>query len=178
MIYFAQAMVGGVSIAQKIDDASKSGRNNGGRLRWVPAYAGHFSSVSMVYPDGTTNLVNAALAASSTIDSDGDGIANGSDPTPFFEPAQVDFIATLNNVPSLSLQLCWHSIPAATNYVLFTTNLLSPNWHVLTNFVSPSIVPPVNGWPLTNTIFDVVNQHQQKYFRVRVDPNTATLYGQ
>jgi hypothetical protein len=172
VIYYAQAMVNGISMAGKLN------HKNNDHLRWVPAYAGYYSSTNLVYPAGVTNTINAALVASKSIDSDGDGIANGSDATPLFEPGQVAFTLTLTNVPPLSSRLCWHSIPAATNSVLYTTNLLSANWQVLTNFVSPTNVPPVNGWPLTNTVYAPVNPAQQKYFRVRVDPNTTLLYGQ
>jgi hypothetical protein len=172
VIYYAQAMVNGISMAGKLN------HKNSDHLRWLPAYAGYYSSTNLVYPAGVTNTINAALAASKSIDSDGDGTANGSDATPLFEPAQVAFTLTLTNVPPLSSRLCWHSIPAATNSVLYTTNLLSANWQVLTNFVSATNVPPVYGWPLTNTVYAPVNPAQQKYFRVRVDPNTTLLYGQ
>ena len=79
---FAQATVGGVSIAEKINNASLAGAN-GGRLLWVPQYAGYFSSTNLVYPDGSTNTVNAALAASKQVDSDGDGLANPATPPLF-----------------------------------------------------------------------------------------------
>src|ERR1039458_1617180 len=65
VIYYAQAMVNGASVAEKLNHL------NGNHLRWVAAYAGHFSSTNIVYPDGTTNTFNAALAQSSDIDSDG-----------------------------------------------------------------------------------------------------------
>jgi len=76
-IYYAQATAGGVSVAEKLD-----GRNNG-RFRWVSNYnCGFFSSTNLVYPDGSTNRVNAALAQSCNIDSDGDGTVNCVDLSP------------------------------------------------------------------------------------------------
>jgi hypothetical protein len=77
IIYYAQAVMNGISIAEKMNF------KNGGSLRWVTNYAGYFSSTNIVFPDGTSYPFNAALAQSSDIDSDGDGFVNGSDPTPF-----------------------------------------------------------------------------------------------
>jgi hypothetical protein len=124
-----------------------------------------------------TNTVNAALAASTDIDSDGDGIPNASDPTPFFVPGSVNFTMTVTNVPPLTAFLTWDTIPAATNYVLYRTNLVAMNWLVLTNFVSPTNVPPVGGWPITNTVSDPVNPAVPRFYRVQVDPNSTDLYG-
>ena len=65
VIYYAQAMANGVSVAEMLN------HKNGDHLRWVPTYAGFFSSTNLVYPPGVTNTVNAALAQSTNIDSDG-----------------------------------------------------------------------------------------------------------
>lgn len=177
VIYFAQAVANGTSIAAKIDEASKAGRNSGGRLRWVPAYVGNFSSITIIYPDGSTNVVNAALAASTSIDSDGDGTANASDPTPFFTSAQVNLNLAMTNIPPLTAVIKWNSIPGSTNYVYYTTNFSSTVWFTLTNFVSPVMVPPVGGWPITNTVFDVMNPLQTRYYNVKVSPSSTLLYG-
>jgi hypothetical protein len=181
VIYYAQAMVNGVSVAEKLNGL------NGNRLRWVAAYAGHFSSTNIVYPNGTTNgPFNAALAQSTTIDSNGNGIPNGSDPTPFFVSSQVNFTLTLTNRPPLSVRLQWATIPLATNYIYYKTNLLSTNWLPLTtfnnyyyganvavtnsahtnSFVSPQTYPG----PATNVwVFDVVT-NVAHYYRVIVQP--------
>lgn len=79
-IYYAEALVNGVSQAEKING------HNAGRLIWVNAYAGYFSSTNIVYPNGTTNAVNSALAASCNLDSDHDGLVNCIDPTPVTVP--------------------------------------------------------------------------------------------
>jgi len=173
VIYFAQALVDGISVAAKIDAASMSGRNNGGRLRWVPAYAGYFSSTNLVYPDGSTNAFNAALAASTTIDSNGNGVPNASDPTPFFTSSEVNLVITTTNVPPMEPMITWDSIPGATNCVLYSTNLVT--WFPLTKFVSPSLVPPAGGWPIINTL--IVTNNSGPYYKVMVSPNSALLYG-
>ncbi len=80
-VFFAQAIASGVSIAEKLDG------KNGGGFCWVSNYhCGLFSSTNLVYRDGTVHRLNAALAASCNIDSDGDGHVNcdpaGGDPIP------------------------------------------------------------------------------------------------
>jgi hypothetical protein len=137
----------------------------------------------------TTNAVNVALAQSTSIDSDADGTANGNDPTPFFVSGEVNFTQTLTNLPQPSVQLQWDTIPLATNYLYFKTNLLSPSWLLLpTNstlpanpFLSPQPYNPNPGpdnYEITNIItFDAVTNGPQRFYRVRVDPNSAQLYG-
>ena len=156
----------GVSVAEKIDEASRFNGRNNGRLIWVPTYAGHFSSTSVV-SGGVTNTVNAALASSQDVDSNGNGIPNASDPTPFFLASQIDFMETLTNVPPLSVRLSWMTIPLATNYVYYRTNLVSTNWMLLLQTNSPQPYPS----PATNiSILDPVNLMQPRYYRVAVLP--------
>jgi hypothetical protein len=169
VIYYAQAMVNGVSVAEKLNHL------NGNHLRWVAAYAGHFSSTNLVY-GGTTNTFNAALAQSQAIDSNGNGIPNGSDPTPFFVSSEINFKLTLTNKPPLTALLTWDSIPGATNTVYYRTNLVLGNWLPLTTNISPSLVPPAGGWPITNIVADPVTG-SSRFYRVRVDPNSTLLYG-
>jgi hypothetical protein len=168
VIYYADSIENGVSIAAKMN------HKNGNRLRWVPAYAGYFSSTNYVYPDGSTNSFNKALANSATVDSDGDGTANGSDSTPFFVPSQWDVSVVITNIPPLNALISWHSIPNATNTVTYSTNMV--NWFLLTNFVSPTPVPPVGGWPITNSVLDPVSGPMRVY-QVSVNPTTTNLYG-
>ncbi len=170
VIYYAQARANGIPVAEKLN-----GLNNN-HLRWVPQYAGYFSSTTIVYPDGTTNTFNAALRQSSDIDSDGDGIVNKNDPTPFFVPSEVKFKLTLTNRPPPTVLLKWNSIPGATNTVYYRTNLALGGWLVLTNKISPSLVPPAGGWPITNTVSDPMT-NSARFYRLQLDPNTALLYG-
>jgi len=70
-IYYAQAIMNGVSIAEKLN-----GKNGGGFI-WVSNYAGVYSSTNL---NGT--LYNQALVISPDIDSDHDNTVNRDDPTP------------------------------------------------------------------------------------------------
>ncbi len=154
-IYYAQAIINGVSFAEKLNG------KNGGGLNWVSDYAGAFSSTNMVYPDGTTNRLNLALVQSCNLDSDGDGIANCQDLTPVLVPSQIGLTVALTNTPQRAVALFWNSIPYATNSVLYAPSVTAPNWQVLTNFV----LGPVGG---RQRFVDPVGAGGRIY-RVRVD---------
>ena len=189
VIYYAQAVDdNGVSIAEKINHF------NSDHLRWMTNYAGTFSSTSYLYPDGEIYAVNAALAASTTLDSDRDGQVNSVDPTPVLVPSQVKFNLTLTtNHPPLA-KLAWKTIPLAGNYVYYKTNLLSPSWLPFTNFnnyyygagtavtnaahanyfVSPQpyvFASPSDNWEVTNVwVLDPLT-NVPHFYRVMVQPN-------
>jgi hypothetical protein len=169
VIYYARATVGGLDVADKMN-----GKNTN-HLRWVPQYTGYFSATNMVYPDGTTNAFNASVVQSTVLDSDGDGIANGSDTTPFFVPSQWAVSIVTTNVPSPRALISWHSVPSATNTVQYSTDLVS--WLLLTNFISPSLVPPAGGWPIVNLVSDPIGVGPMRIYQVMVYPNTTNLYG-
>jgi hypothetical protein len=153
-IYYADAGINGVSIAEKIDG------KNGGTLVWVPEYAGAFSSTQLTYADGTILSVNRAMAASPNIDSNNDGVPNNVDPTPFFVPSQINLRADRKQ-GTLGTQLSWTTLGNSTNSVLYTSDLSSPEWTVLTNFV----FGPVSG---KASVVDPAPANS-RYYRVRVD---------
>jgi hypothetical protein len=140
-IYYARAVenIGGTlfDVSQAIDGQSQIGAN-GGRLRWVSSYAGYYSSTNFYFTNSMgmvfTNSANIALAQSSTIDSDSDGLPNAMDPTPFFVPQQVNLMVIPTNVPPMSVRVQWTTIPNATNLICYATNLASPVWRPFTNF--------------------------------------------
>jgi hypothetical protein len=197
VIYFAQAYWNGYSIAEAIENASLEGGNGGntnlqvlstnlyglvttnvvvvpGRLRWVPGYAGYFSSTNIVVA-GVTNAVNAALAESGDIDSNGSGVNgyptyNNSDPaTHFFEPQELNFALTLTHQPSRRLVLTWNTIPFATNYVYYTSSLLTNNWTLFTNFTSTSGFGPA--YPVT--VSDTNLTQGIRFYQVKLQPLSA-----
>jgi hypothetical protein len=159
VIYYSQALMNGVSVAQKLD-----GKANG-HLRWVPNYAGAFSSVTYLY-NGVPYTFNAALAQNAQIDSNGNGVPNSADLMPFFVSGMVNLMAYPTNNPPGSIALTWNTVPLATNFVFYSTNNAGPFSQLLTNFISPLSYPG----PMTNvTIFDVMTT-PPRYYRVMVYP--------
>ena len=159
VIYYANAMMDGVSVAQKLD-----GKANG-HLRWVPTYAGYFSSTTYVY-NGVAYSFNTALAQSSLYDSDGDGLVNSIDPMPFFVSGMVNLQINAATNPPNSMALSWNTPPLATNSVFFSTNNAGPFDQQLTNFISPQ---PYPGPAANVTIFDPMVT-PPRYYRVMVSP--------
>ncbi|HTB85330.1 MAG TPA: hypothetical protein VK742_16910 [Candidatus Sulfotelmatobacter sp.] len=129
VVYYAQALENNESIAEKLN------HKNGNHFRWVPSYVGLFSSTNVVGPAGATNLENDALTVSPDIDSDGDGVNNLYDSTPFFVPQMINFTIGTTSTPPSVVQLTWQTPPLATNYVYYTTNLLQP-WQPFNAFGS------------------------------------------
>lgn len=199
VIYFAQAYWNGFSIAENIERASTLNvttvaaargvgangsiisniSNNAvvvvpGRLRWVPSYAGYFSSTNLVI-DGVTNAVNAALAASRDIDSNGNGGAfgptyNNQNPAlQFFEPQEMNFNITLTNLPVRQRLLSWNTVPYATNVVYVSTNLLNPNWQVF--FSSTNGGPAGPYYPVS--VADTNTSAAVRFYQVVVQPLSA-----
>jgi hypothetical protein len=128
-IYYAQLIINGVSLAEKLNG------KNGGGLNWVSGYAGTFSSTNMVYPDGTTNRLNAALVQSCEIDSNGNGIPNCTDPAPVPVASVMGLTASL--AQKTNVVLSWTGVPFMRNYLEYKTSLKATTWQPLTNFFVP-----------------------------------------
>lgn len=141
VIYYADAIAAGAGFAGTTADVSRLlNHKNNDHLRWVPSYAGYFSSTNLVY-FGITNVYNAALAGDTFIDSDGDGIANASDPTPFFQSSMTSPVV-ISNTPLGPLAISWNSIPNATNYVVYSTSGATGSYtNLLTNFSTNNAGP-------------------------------------
>jgi len=180
VIYYADALASSSVSGGPLSDVSYQVNNsNNGHLRWVPQYMGYFSSTNMVYPNGTTNTLNTGVVLDPNLDSNGNGSPNPFDPEPIFVPSQVDFkFSFTNNPPPMSGVLTWDSIPSATNTIYYTTNMMAMSWVVVTNFVSPTNVPPVGGWPITNVVIEPLHPVPHGFYRVGVSPNSADVYGQ
>jgi len=156
VVYYAQATINGASVAEFLDG------KNGGRLRWVSSHAGPFSGTNVVYPDGSTNFLNAALVSSCNLDSDNDGTPNCIDPSPVPLLVQAKLTATLVNNPNPALSLSWLTVGWATNRFYTTTNMRSPNWTFFTNIVSP----PQAGPPFMKQM--IVPLNSSRFYRVDV----------
>jgi len=204
VIYYARAIElrGGQAFdeSEAINEQSQFHNANGGRLLWVNSYAGYLTSTNLVYvnPAGVAYpySVNIALAQSPDMDSDSDGIVNSLDPTPIFLPAEVNFTATVTNLPAKSVKLEWTTIPNATNIISYTTNLAAANWLAFTNFknwyygnnvavtnaahvnsflspqayVGPNPSLPDNGQQTNVWLYDAIT-NVPHYYRVLVLPN-------
>jgi len=156
VVYYAQATINGASVAEFLDG------KNGGKLRWVSSHAGAFSGTNVIYPDGSTNFLNAALVTSCNLDSDNDGIPNCIDPSPVLLLEQARLTAKVVNNPNPALSLSWLTVGWATNRVYTTTNMRAPNWQFLTNVVSP----PQAGPPFLKEL--IVPLSSSRFYRVDV----------
>ena len=112
----------------------------GGRLRWVRDFTGPNSSVAVALPSGRTILVNRGLRESPIIDSDGDGIANGSDLTPF---PDTFLQATVLSAPVPMTVLQWTAAPLTSYRVEYTADLMKPVWNVLATVTNSDPTPRV-----------------------------------
>ncbi len=135
-IYYAQAVLNGRSIAERLDGQFGADYTNGGHFRWVSNYhTGFFSSTNVVYRDGTSHRFNTALVTSCSIDSDGDGIPNcwEQDPIPVATPVNMALSARLTNG---TIILSWNTIPLSSNYLYVASKLPATNWQLVTQFLS------------------------------------------
>ena len=121
----------------------------------------------MVYLDGSTNRLNAALVTSENLDSDNDGVPNVFDPEPVFAPSQYRLTASITNAPVRALVLQWQTIGGVTNTLYTATDVMATNWQVVTRFVSPPVVGPP-----TPTQIAVPLETGNRFYRVRVDANS------
>ena len=153
-IYFANANVP----VSRIDGAA------GGRLRWVPSFAGPLSSTNITYPSGTNYTFNVALVRSKDLDSDGDGIVNADDPTPIYVAESAGLTLSLAGGQDLRARLSWNALAYSLNYIEFKASASEPDWQVLTNFYMGPYTGPV-------TIEDPISETgAARVYRLRVDP--------
>lgn len=151
-VYFANANV----------SADKLNGSFGGKLRWVTSYAGPNSTTNLVMPSGQVRPFNIALVMSADLDSDGDGIVNRLDQSPFFVDESVGLAMQVNR-PAKTAQLTWTSLAGATNSLEFTSDLAATQWQVLTNFVHSGTTGKVAAQ-------DQLPAQGQRYYRVRIFP--------
>jgi len=150
VIYFAAAKVGftpppnAYGIPQEPEEYLDGQFD--GHLCWVRDFAGPNSSVDVVI-NGQTVKVNRALRNSKIIDSDGDGLPNYYDSTPFgglslaislvqTNPPPSKFLAQTNQPSSEVLRLSWQAAPYTVYQVEFTTNMPPTNWRQLLKFTN------------------------------------------
>ena len=104
---------------------------HGGRLRFVPGFAGPLNSTNIVYPSGETYTFNAALVRSTTLDSDGDGIVNALDSTPVIVGDRIDLkIACSRGTATRRTVISWMA-PANSTSVVEYKDSLQGAWQAL-----------------------------------------------
>ena len=123
---------------------------------------GFFSSTNMVYPDGTTNRLNAALVASCDIDSNCNGIPNCIDsaPVPVPSPRSLALTVAFTNQPIPAAQVSWTAFPGTVNILYAASELGSAHWSVVTNFVYTA---PCPGRVSVN---DSISANAPRFYRV------------
>jgi hypothetical protein len=163
VIYYADAVASLTPTGGPLQEVSfQLNGSNTNHLRWVSQFMGIFSATNFVSAAGTAR-VNIGLLES-PLDSR------------FFVPSEVNFAASSVVPGQNTIKLSWDSIPSSTNTIYYSTNLMS--WTVVTNFVSPTNVPPVGGWPITNVVYEPINSSAQGFYQVSVSPNPANVGGQ
>lgn len=117
-----------------LDPEDLNGRFDG-RLQWVKDRVGPESGVDVALRDGRTIRVNLGLLQSTQIDSDGDGVVNGSDIYPFDDLLITNF--RLVSVDPYVAELQWRAAANTTYEVAYATNLLAPAWQVIATKANP-----------------------------------------
>jgi hypothetical protein len=108
----------------------------GGKLQWVPQYAGPVSGVPVVLSDGTSILVNQSRKESLLLDDDGDGVANGIDVTPFDGVVLSEI--TVQNGSQQTASISWMAAGGATYRVEFKDQVFDENWTYLKSISNSS----------------------------------------
>lgn len=135
----------------------------GGRLRWVPGFAGPNSTTNVTINGNQVISVNLGLRNSSVLDSDADGIVNGLDASPF---DGVTITSIKRNASPTGYLLTWNAAPATLYRVEARTNLTTAAWTTLFTTVSTNVVTGSYSVLDTNTAPAGVT----RYYRVTYQP--------
>lgn len=117
-----------------------------GRLRWVRDFAGPNSSIATLV-NGQTVLVNRALRNSKLIDSNGNGIPNFYDATPFSAGGVTLTASLVNSNPPASgaVVISWMAAPQTVYQVEFSSNPVADNWQPLLRYTNNATTNRVVG---------------------------------
>ena len=155
-IYFADANVPVDQLNGALD----------GRLQWVSDFAGPNSSMDVVVGAGNnqrTVQVNRALRLSSSIDTDGDGIFNADDASPFTSSTSGNRATRAAFNAETSVISFFFEAEPGQNYVIeFTENLTSPDWQSFSRYANSSL--SIESASVTDKIPDGAGQ---RFYRIR-----------
>jgi hypothetical protein len=168
-VYFAYANVPVESLDGKCE----------GRLRWVREFAGPNSGVDVALRSGEVVRANIGLVDSITIDSDGDGLANGYDEYPF-DGVTLTEVKVVGQSPFTAL-ISWQAAPNGVYRIECATNLAAPSWQTVAVITNDSSLSRVLSFTNQVLATNVVNQTnvvvtdmvppggKERYYRVRYD---------
>ena len=155
VLYFADANIP----VEELDGALE------GRLRWVRSYAGENSSVDIIVSEtGRTVRVNRGLRESLTIDSDGDGTANGIDPTPFDGVILTD-IEVDPGSESVQTSISWMAAAQTSYRVEYRSAFAGGSWELL-----QSVRNEANERQKVTVIDEVSLDKDTRFYRVTYHP--------
>lgn len=132
----------------------------GGRLKWVKDFAGAKSSASVALANGKTAVVNRALLRSTVLDSDGDGVVNALDASPF-EPAALKVNVRVVGQSPAKAEVSWLGRPGASYRVEYSSRLDGTGWEVLDTVVNPD-----NSSGAARVLDSVASPAEQRFYRV------------
>ncbi|HSH16071.1 MAG TPA: hypothetical protein VLD18_08570, partial [Verrucomicrobiae bacterium] len=129
-----------------------------GRLRYVPR--GSASSTTVVVNGGQAGGITAALLASETIDSDGDGIPNAEDATPF-DGVAINVELLSGDAPAA--RISWNGAARTEYQVQYRNTVGDSDWESLTNVITGNATSPL-------TVNDPVGAAGTRFYRVLYSP--------
>jgi hypothetical protein len=129
-----------------------------GRLRHVPR--GSATSTTVVVNGGQAGGITAALLASDTIDSDGDGIPNAQDPTPF-DGVAINVELLSGNDPAAKIS--WNGAARTEYQVQYRNTVADSGWETLTNVITGNATSPLS-------VHDPVGAAGTRFYRVLYSP--------
>ena len=131
-----------------------------GHLRWVAGFAGPNSSVDVIV-NGQTVAVNRAARYSLVIDSNGNGIPNGLDPSPFNTvPVVLTGSLVQTPPPTRKFAITWLAQTNLPYQVQYTLSLLGTNWLPLLNYTNTASTN------VSVTVWDTNAVSSQRFYRV------------
>jgi hypothetical protein len=112
-----------------------------GRIVQVPGASSASPMVTVRDANGNLTQEPWALRYSSTVDSDGDGIPNYIDSTPF-DPVVLSSVSVINDTPEL-FSVSWRAAAKKTYNVEYSTTLKRDGWQLLKTVANTNNYPAV-----------------------------------
>lgn len=158
-IYFGEAKLNGTIVpASQLDGLFADAGAPNGRLRQLTPPAA--DTVTVTLSSGQTVTVGKSLLASTGVDSDGDGIANAYDSSPF-DQIKVDVTFVKGDHPKAVIS--WNGAPRTTYELQVKDDVAQSQWKSLTNFTTYSDQRRIN-------VEDPEGSGGHRFYRVNYKP--------